>query len=124
MEHLYPAREGMLRRGTSVAKRVTTGTLYGEVRTVRPDGSVVVAMHDHIAICTGLLLLVLRDVTARAHAAMPYTAVDISEGVPDIVWSDRLHAVVEERYSDWAPWEMQAGRPRSVTGLLAAWANT
>ena len=72
-DHLYPARPGMLRRGTPVTHRADTARAV--VVGLDGDGDAILAsMEGGFGWAPpDAARLDLRDVTARAHAAMPYT---------------------------------------------------
>ena len=93
MSHLYPAREGMLRRGTSVEDRVGRRWVAAEA----PRGTAAVfATVNGPALMLRESNLDLRDVTTRAHASMLYTCVVYGNG-PAVVHV--RHALIDEMYA-------------------------
>jgi len=75
-DHLYPARLGMLRTGTP--------TSVGVVGHVHPCGTPKIGTHEYSMRGPIVPCIDLRDVTARAHAAMPYTRVGCHSEVPGL----------------------------------------
>ena len=94
-DHLYPARPGMLRVGALTSDGVVVSTYRDEAGVPAASVAVDRVSDEHgryddvrcVAVCD--LRLNLRDVTARAHAAMPYTqvidVVEIDRGWPDAI---------------------------------------
>ena len=94
-DHLYPARPGMLRRGTPVVR--ARGPYAGRKGVCTPYGLDSVRVHwgdfcevvFSSSVVSRFVALDIDDVFGRAHAAMPYTVVsDMSEDRRSAGWPD------------------------------------